>query len=85
MSPTTRTATDQGESGNRFEAPEQYARYDVRDPLNRKIGSVQKLFVNDSGEPEYVKVKMGLLGFKTVLIPVTFARIDNERRILMLQ
>jgi hypothetical protein len=85
MTQTTRTAIDRGESGDRFEAPEEYAGYEVRDPLRRKIGSVEKLFVNDNGEPEYVKVKMGLLGFKTILIPVAFATIDKERQILVLQ
>jgi hypothetical protein len=85
MTQTTRTAIDRGESGDRFEAPEEYAGYEVRDPLRRKIGSVEKLFVNDNGGPEYVKVKMGLLGFKTILIPVAFATIDKERQILVLQ
>jgi hypothetical protein len=50
MSQTTRTAIDRGESGDRFEAPEEYAGYEVRDPLKRKIGSVEKLFVNYDGE-----------------------------------
>ncbi len=59
--------------------------YEVRDPPKRKIGSVEELFVNHDGEPEYVKVNMNLLGFKTVLIPVAFATIDKERRIAVLQ
>ena len=85
MSQSTRMAIDHGESGGRLEALEDCAGYEVRDPLMRKIGSVAKLFVNDDGEPEYINVKMGLLGFKTILIPVAFATIDKERQILVLQ
>jgi hypothetical protein len=85
MSQAPRTAIDRGEPDDRLQAPEEYAGYEVRDPLAKKIGNVEKLFVNDNGEPEYVKVKMGLLGFKAVLIPVSFATIDKERQILTLQ
>jgi hypothetical protein len=85
MSYTTRTAIDRREPGGRLEAPEEYAGYEVRDPLGHRLGSVEKLFVNDGEEPEYIRVKMGLFGLKSVLIPVTFATIDKERRILVLQ
>jgi hypothetical protein len=85
MSYTTRTTIDPREPGNRLEAPEEYAGYEVLDPLGHRLGSVEKLFVNDDQEPEYIRVKMGLFGLKTVLIPVTFATIDKERRILVLQ
>ena len=85
MSYTTRTTIDPREPGNRLEAPEECAGYEVLDPLGHRLGSVEKLFVNDDQEPEYIRVKMGLFGLKTVLIPVTFATIDKERRILVLQ
>ena len=85
MSYTTRTAIYRREPGGRLEAPEVYAGYEVRDPLGHRLGSVEKLFVNDGEEPEYIKVKMGIFGLKSVLIPVTFATIDKERRILVLQ
>ena len=82
---TTRTDIDRGEPGGRLEAPEEYAGYEVRDPLGHRLGSVEKIFVNDGEEPEYIRVKMGIFGLKFVLIPVTFATIDKERRILVLQ
>jgi hypothetical protein len=85
MSYTTRTAIDRRETGGRLEAPEEYAGYEVRDPLGQRLGSVERLFVNDGEEPEYISVKMGLFGLKSVLIPVTFATIDKKRRIFVLE
>ena len=82
----TQTATSRaGSAPGRFKAPEKYVRYRVRDPEGRKIGSVKELFTNAYGEPEYVRVKLGLLGLKSVLIPVGFTRIDEERRTLTLE
>jgi len=77
---STREAMDQ-----LFEEPQKYAGYGVHDPLGQKIGSVRKLFVNDDGEPEYVRVGLGLLGLRSVLIPVESALADDERKRLTLQ
>lgn len=71
--------------GQLFEEPEKYAGYGVHDPLGQKIGCVRKLFVNAEGEPEYVRVGLGLLGLRSVLIPVESALADEERRRLTLQ
>jgi hypothetical protein len=47
---------------------------------------VKELFTNAYGEPEYVRVRMGLFGLRSVLIPIGFAvAIDEERRTLTLQ
>ena len=46
---------------------------------------VEKLFVNWSGEPEYISVMMGFFGFKSVLLPVQNVAVDEQRRILVLQ
>ena len=35
--------------------------------------------------PEYVRVRIGLIGRRSVLIPAQFAEIDDERRILVLK
>lgn len=59
--------------------------YAVCDPRGRKIGSVEELFFNDYDEPEYINVKMGLFGLKTVLIPVTSVLVNQEQRTLVLQ
>lgn len=72
-------------TGQLFEEPQKYAGYGVHDPLGRKVGRVQKLFVNDEGEPEYVRVRLGLLGLRQVLIPVESALADEERKRLTLQ
>jgi hypothetical protein len=61
------------------------AGYAVYDPLGQKIGSAEKVFVNWKEEPEYVRVRIGLFGRKSVLIPVQFAEVDAERRVLVLK
>lgn len=73
------------ESGERFSGSEERAGYKLFDPSGRKIGQVDRIFANRSGSPEYVQVKMGLLGSKTVLIPVTFVAVDEEQRTLTLE
>jgi hypothetical protein len=64
---------------------EEYAGYTVCDPRGHKIGRAEKLFLNGDGEPEYIRVKMGLFGFKTVLVPVQAVAADEKRRALVLQ
>ncbi len=65
--------------------PEECAGYGVYDPLGKKIGLVEKVFVNGDREPDYVRVRMGYFGFKSVLIPVGFVAIEQERQTLVLQ
>jgi hypothetical protein len=81
------TTVDQaGPAPARFKAPKEYVRYRIRDPEGRKIGRVKEVFTNDYGEPEYLRVRMGLFGWKTVLIPVGgFITADEGRRTLTLQ
>jgi hypothetical protein len=82
---TPYTAVGRTEPGGSARAPERYAGYSVCDPRGQKIGRADRFFLNGSGEPEYVRVKMGLFGFRTVLIPVQAVAADEERRSLMLQ
>ena len=82
---TPYTALGSSEPGGSIQAPERYAGYTVCDPRGQKIGRAEEFFVNWSGEPEYIKVKMGFFGFKTVLIPVQAVAADEERRALVLQ
>jgi PRC-barrel domain protein len=77
------TAVSRKELGGSIRAPEEYAGYAVCDPRGQKIGRAERLFLNERGEPEYIKVKAGL--FKTVLIPVQAVAADEERRALVLQ
>ena len=58
------------ERGDRFTAIEdRYAGYTVYDPDGDKIGKVDDLFVDENDQPEYIGVKMGLLGTRSTLIP----------------
>lgn len=79
-----RTPDDRGLI-SRIETPERCVGYGVYDPLGQKIGRVEKIFVNENHEPEYVRVRMGLFGTKSVLIPTKFVAIDEERRALVLK
>src|SRR5215211_1575794 len=59
------------ERSDRFTAIEdRFAGYEVYDQDYEKIGKVDDLFVDESDQPEYIGVKMGLLGLSgTTLIP----------------
>src|SRR5215218_11000512 len=55
---------------DRFQAIEdQYEGYEVYDRNGEKIGKVDDLFVDESDQPEYLGVKMGLFGTSSTLIP----------------
>ena len=79
------TSVDRGELTDRFSASEGCVGYRVHDPEGRKIGSVKELFRNAYGEPEYVRVRMGLFGLKSVLLPIGFVAVDEGRQTLTLQ
>jgi uncharacterized protein (TIGR02271 family) len=68
---------------DRFTAIEdQYEGYTVYDRDGDKIGKVDDLFLDENDQPEYIGVKMGLLGTRSTLIPWEVARVDeNDRRI----
>jgi hypothetical protein len=74
-----------GSKSRRFATPEEYAGFVLCDPLEKRIGRVKKLFVNASGEPEYISVQMGLFGLKSILLPVQNVAVDEQRRTLVLQ
>ncbi|PLS86374.1 MAG: hypothetical protein CYG60_07570 [Actinobacteria bacterium] len=76
---------NQKASRERLEAPGEYAGYKVLDPEGHKIGCVLELFVNLHDEPEYVRVKLGLFGLRTVMIPVEIVTVDETRRALVLR
>ncbi len=80
---TPYTAASHRESGAR--AIEDCTGYVVCDPRRQKIGRAESFFLNDGGEPEYIRVKVGLFGFRRVLIPVQTVDVDKERRALVLQ
>ena len=81
----TRAAARGAWPAERFETPKQCAGYRVRDPLGRKIGRLKRLYLNESGGPEYAEIKVGLFGLRTILIPVQTVTVDDELRFLVLE
>lgn len=74
------------ESGERLMVPARVEGYDLRDPLGRRLGEVEKLFVNSRGGPEYVAIRNGVLWWKkSFLIPVNSVSVDDERSALVLR
>lgn len=69
----------------RLTEPGMYVGYGVRDPEGRKIGTAEEVFANGRGEPEYVRVRMGILGLRSALLPVGFVRVDEQQRFFTLQ
>jgi len=67
------------ERTDRFTALEdRFAGYEVYDQNGEKIGKVDDLFVDESDSPEYIGVKMGLLGTSSTLIPWQLATADES-------
>jgi len=85
MSQTTTRAAKGKWPAERFEKPKQCAGYWVCDPRGRKIGRLERLFLNESGGPEYAEIKVGFFGLRTVLIPLQTVTTDAERGFLVLE
>src|ERR687893_2715318 len=67
------------ERSDRFTAIEdRFADYTVYDQHYEKIGKVDDLFVDESDQPEYLGVKMGLLGTSSTLIPMDACTVDES-------
>ena len=79
------TASNHRTPRDRQETREEYFDYLVRDPEGRKIGRVIEVFTNRRGEPQYIRTRVGPFGWRSVLIPVCFVTLDEERRTLTLQ
>lgn len=70
------------ERGDRFtEVESRFPSYEVRDRDGEKIGTVQRLYVDESGEPRYIAVKRDVLAMNVEIIPFDIATVDeaNER------
>ena len=79
------TAANRRKPRNRQETQEEYFDYVVRDPEGRKIGRVVQIFTNSRGEPQYVRIRAGILGNRLVLIPVLDVAVDHEDRTITLR
>ena len=64
------------------EVAHRFAAYTLYDQDYQKIGNVEDLFVDESDHPEYIGVKMGLLGRPTTLIPFQMARVNDARQLI---
>jgi hypothetical protein len=67
---------------DRFEEDEgRFPGYEVHDRNGEKIGTVQRIYVDEGGQPKYLGVKRDLLGLKVEIIPLEIATVDeaNER------
>ncbi len=64
--------------GRLRESEEKYEGYTVYDNAGEKVGKVDELLVDEAEREEYIGVKTGLLGTKSVLIPMDLVR-ANER------
>src|SRR4028118_787577 len=56
---------------------DRFAGYTVYDGNDEKIGKVDDLFLDENDNPEYIGVKMGLLGTRSTLIPFQMATVDE--------
>ena len=61
---------------------DRFADYEVYDQDYEKIGKVEDLFVDENDNPEYIGVKMGLLGTRSTLIPMDIVRVNDERHLV---
>lgn len=59
-----------------------YRGYTVYDRHYEKVGKVDDLFVDENDRPEYIGVKMGLLGTKSTLIPIELVRVNDRRQLV---
>jgi hypothetical protein len=70
--------------GSRIDEPGGCRGYEVRDHRGQRIGHAEELFINGDGGPEYVRVRMGFLRVRSVLIPAEGARVIPEKRTIVL-
>jgi uncharacterized protein (TIGR02271 family) len=68
--------------GQPTEGDYDFAGYTVYDMHYEKIGKVDDVFVGEDDNPEYIGVKVGLLGNKTTLIPIEIVRVNDKRQLV---
>ena len=66
------------------EEPDRYAGYRLLDPLGQKIGKVERVFASGRGEPQYVRVTVGWMGSKMLVIPTDRVAVDEALQTLTL-
>ncbi len=81
----THPTVNRKSANNVLERPGRCVGYGVYDPLGRRIGKAEKIFVNGDDQPEYIRVKMGVFAWKEVLLPVESVAVDEEHRAITLE
>lgn len=79
------TSAIRRKADNRLEAKKDYTDYAVYEPGGRRVGRVKERFVSAEDGAEYLDVKTGFLGLRSLLVPTGTARTDRKRRILLLR
>ena len=70
---------DRLERGDQFtEVEKVFPGYDVLDRDGEKIGTVQRHYADESGEPRYLAVKRDLLAMNVEIIPFDIVTVDKE-------
>jgi uncharacterized protein (TIGR02271 family) len=73
--------TDDAKEAGALAYEERYADYEVYDRGGERLGKVDTLFLDEDDRPEYLGVKMGLLGTRSTLLPwAAVTREDQEGR-----
>lgn len=72
------------ETLERVEEPGRYAGYSLLDPLGQRIGKVERVFASDRNEPQYVRVTIGWIRSKTLVIPTDRVAVDEVLQTLTL-
>ena len=78
----TSTSAIREKADNRLEAKKDYTDYE---PGGRKVDRVKEQFLSADDGVEYLDVKTGFLGLRSLLVPTGAARTDRKRRILLLR
>jgi hypothetical protein len=59
-----------------------YREYKVCDEHYEKLGKVEEVLVDASGQPMYIGIRMSLLKPEATLIPMELVRVNDKRRLI---
>lgn len=79
-----RAVTERRGLDDRFSVPNECVGFELYDPLGKKIGRVEEMFVNAQEEPEYLRARIGVFGVKSVLLPIEMLVVNETQRTVTL-
>lgn len=72
-----------GVAGDPFaELKEVHGHYKVFDAHYENVGKVDDLFVDAEDRPIYIGLKTGMLGTRSILVPMEIVRVNDRRRVV---